>query len=405
MIFELIPVSGQGVTLPSGFLAAGISCGLKESGRPDLAIIYSESPETVSAGVFTLNKFAAAPVIICKEQLSKSPNIKAVVINSGNANAGTGDQGLENGWLTVDLAAQALELNKDEILVSSTGIIGRQLDMAKMAEGIQAATKNLSYYGGPTAAEAIMTTDTFQKDFAVEVKVNGFDYRVGGMAKGSGMIDPNMATMLAFITTDAGIEQHLLHRIVKEAVDDTFNMLSVDACQSTNDSVIALANGASDINIDDDNLVASFTSAVHKVCYELAKMVAQDGEGATKMIEVKVKGAESKEDAREIAKTVVSSDLVKSACFGNDPNWGRVLAAAGSCKATIDIGKTDLFLQEKKLVENGLPLDFDESKLSQLMNAKKIRWLIKIGDGKYSATAFGCDLSYDYIKINAEYAT
>lgn len=405
MKFEIIPVSGQGITLPAGFLASGISCGLKESGRPDVAIILSEAPDTVSAALFTQNKFAAAPVLICKEQLAKTSNKRAIIVNSGNANAGTGQQGLDNGWLTVDIGAQTLELQKDDILISSTGIIGRQLDMAKLAEGIQIATKNLSYYGGPAAAEAIMTTDTFPKEFAVEVKVNGFNYKVGGMTKGSGMIAPNMATMLAYLTTDANIDQALLHSILKEAVDDTFNMLSVDACESTNDSIIALANGESGVTIDNDDLIASFTSAVHTICYELAKMIAEDGEGATKMVEVKVKGAQSKADAREVAKAIVSSDLVKSACFGNDPNWGRVIAAAGSCKATIDVDKTEVFLQGQKVLENGLPLDFDEEKLSGLMKTKNIKWLVKIGDGKCGATAFGCDLSYDYVKINAEYTT
>lgn len=405
MKFEITPVSGQGVTLPAGFLASGISCGLKESGRPDLAIILSEAPDTISAAAFTLNQFAAAPVAICKEQLSKSFNKRAVIVNSGNANAGTGQQGLENGWLTVDIAAQTLELDKDDILICSTGIIGRQLDMAKVTEGIQGATKNLSYYGGPSAAEAIMTTDTFPKEIAVEVKVNGFNYKVGGMAKGSGMIAPNMATMLGFITTDAKIEQKLLQSILKESVEDTFNMLSVDACESTNDCVVALANGESGVTISGDNLVASFTSALHTICYELAKMIAEDGEGATKMVEVKVKGAASKEDAREVAKAIVSSDLVKSACFGNDPNWGRVIAAAGSCRAAIDVNQTELFLQGQKVLENGLPIDFDEARLSGLMDTKNIKWVLKIGEGKFGATAFGCDLSYEYVKINAEYTT
>lgn len=405
MKFEINPLPGHGVTVPSGYLAAGVSCGLKASGRPDLAIIYSEAKTTIATGVFTINKFAAAPINVSKELLSKTACKKAIVINSGNANAGTGTQGMENCWSTVQIAALALNIEEDDLLIASTGIIGKQLDMTKLSEGVHHAAKNLSYYGGPAAAEAIMTTDTFQKEFMVEVEINGSSYKIGGMAKGSGMIAPDMATLLGVITTDAQIEPELLLKILKESTDDTFNMVSVDGCQSTNDCVFVLANGMSGVKIDNDDLIASFTSALHRVCYELAKMIASDGEGATKLVEVKVKGAKSKGDAREVAKAIVSNDLVKSACFGNDPNWGRVIAAAGSCKAEIDPGKIELFLQDQKLVENSLPLPFNEEKASKSMDSENIKWLLKIGDGKASASALGCDLSYDYVKINAEYTT
>lgn len=406
MNYSMESLKEHGVTAPEGFLATGVTCGLKESGRLDLAIIYSEEEKTAAAGVFTKNKFAAAPVQVSKNLLLKSKSKRAVVINSGNANAVAGKTSLDNAWAMVGIASEALDIPKDEILIASTGVIGKQLDMDRIFKGVQQAAKNLTYYGGSVAAEAIMTTDTVAKECMVEVTLkDGGKYKIGGMAKGSGMIAPDMATMIGIITTDAGVKADVFEDLLLAAVNDTFNMVTVDGCQSTNDCVIALANGRSGVSITSDELIDSFKAGLKKVCFELAKMIASDGEGATKLLEIKVIGASSWRDAEMVAKAIANSNLVKTACFGNDPNWGRAIAAIGSCGAEISPELLELYLQDQNIINEGVPVDFDEKKVSKLMDAPNIKWLVKIGNGQHSATVLGCDLSYDYVKINAEYRT
>ena len=398
------------ITNVKGIKAAGISAQLKKSGKKDLALIYSEK-KAVSAAVFTKNLVKAAPIILNMENI-KSENTQAIIVNSGNANSCTGETGLENAKKMTEFAANELGLKKEEILVQSTGIIGVQLDMEKIETGISKICKEISKDGGNDAAAAIMTTDTFTKQICAEIEIDGKTVTVAGMAKGSGMIHPNMATMLAFTVTDVNIEKSLLQKIFSEITDSTFNMISVDGDTSTNDMACVLANGlAGNEKIVDENSAGydEFKKALYKVNEELAKLIAKDGEGATKLIQVTTNGAKTLEDAKKVSKSVITSSLFKAAVFGGDPNWGRILCAIGYSEADLMIDKVNIFLKAGndmvQVAKNGMAQDFDIPKAEKILKAETVEIIIELNDGKFEATAWGCDLSYDYVKINAEYHT
>ena len=402
------------ITNVKGIKAAGISAQLKKSGKKDLALIYSEK-KAVSAAVFTKNLVKAAPIILNMENI-KSENTQAIIVNSGNANSCTGKTGFENAKKMTEIAADKLGLEKEEILVQSTGIIGVQLDMEKIENGINKICKEISEDGGNDAATAIMTTDTFTKQICTEIEIDGKTVTVAGMAKGSGMIHPNMATMLAFTVTDVNIEKSLLQKMFSEITDNTFNMISVDGDTSTNDMACVIANGASENKkITDENSEGydKFKKALYFVNQELAKLIAKDGEGATKLVEVTVNGAKSKKDAQKVAKSVITSSLFKAAVFGEDPNWGRILCAVGYSGAELIVDKVNIFLGNDidasqkgvQVAKNGMGIEFDNEKAIEILKNEKVEILIELNDGEFSSTAWGCDLSYDYVKINAEYHT
>lgn len=391
------------VTAPKGFTAAGVRCGIKQQG-PDLAIIYSKS-ECSAAGVFTTNAFKAASVIKNQERL-KSGRGRAIVVNSGNANACTGEQGLKDVDHICRFAGELLNVDPKEVYNASTGIIGVPLPVFEIEIGIMDAVAVISEDGGDAAAEAIITTDTVTKKVALEIDINGVPVRIGGICKGAGMICPNMATMLCFITTDAGIDSETLQKCLNSSVAASFNCLSVDGDMSTNDSVIVLANGASGCRIEKGTQEYEiFEQAFGHICMELTKSIARDGEGATKYVEINVVNAEKYEDAKDAAKTIANSPLVKTAIFGEDPNWGRVLCAAGRSNANIIPEKTSLYFGEVKIVENGEPLKLDAEQARKPMLEKELVITVDLGIGEASAKAFTCDFSYEYIKINAEYHT
>jgi glutamate N-acetyltransferase/amino-acid N-acetyltransferase len=391
-----------GVCAIDGVMAAGV-----RKGKYGVAIIVN--PNSTSAAVFTSNKVVAAPVIFTKE-IVKEGRISAIVANSGNANCFTGERGLQNAQEMSIKVSNKLNIKYNQVGVGSTGVIGRELPMDIINNLIDHAMENLANNpeASTKAAEAIMTTDTFSKEFAVETKLkDGNIVKIGGITKGSGMIAPNMGTMLCYITTDVQATPQELQKALKEAVDQSFNMVIVDGDESTNDMVVVLANGKS------GKIDANFQKALNFLCTELAKMMAKDGEGATKFMTVQLKGALSIEDARKAAKSVVKSPLVKTALNGADPNWGRIVAAVGYSGAEMDENIISVSLESKeemvKIVDKGNVLAFDNSKELQIaekiMKNKEIKINIDLGLGNESATAYGCDLSYDYVKINAEYTT
>jgi len=399
----------KSLTDVKGFKAVGIHCGIKKNGKKDLAIIYSEKP-AVAAGVFTKNKVKAAPLQITMENINNE-GIQGIIVNSGNANACTGEKGLANGLDMVNTLAKTLNIDSKQVLVGSTGIIGVPLPMNIIIPGIKKASSLLSKKGGKDAAEAIMTTDSFPKMMTVEIEIDGKRIYISGIAKGSGMIHPNMATMLGFIVTDINISKEMLTKALKDSVSDSYNMISVDGDTSTNDMVIALANGvATNKKIDtinDDYL--KFKEALDFVNIELAKMIAKDGEGATKLIEVSLLNARSKEDAKLCAKSVISSNLVKSAFFGCDANWGRIMCSLGYSDGSFNPDKVDVFFESKEgniqLVNNGMGLNFDEEKALKILKNDYVKIIIDLKDGVFNSKAWGCDLSYDYVKINGSYRT
>ena len=406
---EDLKISMKGLNGIMGYKFAGVSCGIRKNGKEDLTLIFSEVP-AVSAGVFTTNKSKAAPVLIDLQNI-KNPVTRAVVINSGNANACTGKRGMENAQEMVKHMAVSLGVQDREVLVSSTGVIGVQLPMDKIKPGIAKAVSSLSADGGDAAARGIMTTDTREKKVTVKVGLSSGEVTVGAIAKGSGMIHPNMATMLCYMLTDAAVEKHLLQEILEEAVDDTFNMISVDGDTSTNDSVIALANGTAgndtiaQKNSDYYKLLGAFKAAAEAMATEIVR----DGEGATKFLKACVINAPTKRDARTGAKAIVSSSLVKAAFFGEDANWGRVLCALGYSGADFDPGSVDMHFASKmgiiQLVKDGEGLDFDEAKAAAILGETDIEILVDLKNGRHNASAWGCDLSYDYVKINGSYRT
>lgn len=394
-----------GITYPKGIKAAGVKCGIRLN-KKDLALIYSEKIAN-AWGTFTTNKFKAAPLIVTEKNLSLSKGkLQAVLINSGIANACTGDKGLKDAWEIADYVSQGLKIKKEYVAVTSTGKIGEFLPLDKIKAGLEKAISCLDYIGGEDAAEAILTTDTKKKEIAVCFKLGEQEVKIGGIAKGSGMIHPNMATMLGFITSDISIKGGLLQEALKQVVEKTFNMISVDGDTSTNDMVLLMTNGLAGNKLIDKKDVDyyKFLSALQYVAECLAKCIAKDGEGATKMIEVKVQNAVSFREAKKVAKAVINSPLVKTAVFGKDPNWGRILAAVGYSGAEVVPDKVDLYLKEK-IVEDGQPLKFSRQEVGKyLESSDEIKIVVDLKMGKESATAWGCDLTYDYVKINTKYS-
>ena len=398
------------ITDVKGFKAAGITAGLKKSGKKDLALIYSEY-KAVSAAVFTKNLVKAAPILVDMENI-KSENTQAIIVNSGNANACTGEDGYKNAKKMTEIIAEKLNLHPTEVLVESTGIIGVQMDMEKVASGLEKIVPELSEEGGHNAGEAIMTTDTFPKNLAVKIEIGGKEVTIAGIAKGSGMIHPDMATMLAFLVTDISIDKKLLQKVFSKSTDDSYNMVSVDGDTSTNDMAGILANGAAgNTKITDENSeeFKIFKEALKFVNKELAKSIAKDGEGATKLIEVTTKNARTMEDAKKVSKSVITSSLFKAAVFGSDANWGRILCAVGYSGAELIVDKIEIFIKgEDKIIQvakNGMGIDFGEEEVEKILKEEKVGVIVNLNDGNYDATAWGCDLTYDYVKINADYRT
>lgn len=406
----MMKVTEGGVTAAKGFLAAAAAAEIKYKGRTDMAMIYSKVP-CVAAGTFTTNVVKAAPVKWDQEIVYHHPYAQAVVCNSGIANACTGEEGYGYCRETAEAAAEALNISSDQVLVASTGVIGMQIPMDRITNGVKAMAPVLKedLEAGTQAAKAIMTTDTVKKEVAVQVEIGGKTVTVGGMCKGSGMIHPNMCTMLGFVTTDANISKEMLQAALSEDVQDTYNMVSVDGDTSTNDTVLLLANGlAENPKITEKNQdYETFKNALNYVNTTLAKKIAGDGEGATALFEVKIVGAESKEQAVTLSKSVVTSSLTKAAIYGHDANWGRILCAMGYSGAQFDPEKVDLYFESKagkiKIIENGVSTGYSEEEATRILSEEAVTAIADIKMGECTATAWGCDLTYDYVKINADY--
>lgn len=391
---------------PQGFLASGICAGIKASGKEDIAIISSTVPAAVGA-VFTQNKMAAAPVLISRKH-AQNDYVRAIVINSGCANACTGPQGMMDAQKMVTTAAEELGIDAKEILVSSTGVIGKFLPMDKVLAGIKKAATEISSTGGEQATMAIQTTDTFVKRSAYEFVIGGKLIKIAGIAKGAGMIMPNMATMLTYITTDVAVSPTLLKKMTKEVADKSFNMVVVDGDTSTNDTMVVLANGEARnelIENETSDGYNEFYTALLTVSQDLAKLIARDGEGATKFLEVTVRGGATWEDAKLVAFAIAKSPLVKTAFFGEDPNWGRIVCAAGYSGAIVDPDKVNLFIGGEQIVHNGMGSMPDNTALKTIMAAKDIAIVLDLGLGTGEVTVWTCDFSYEYVKINGEYMT
>jgi len=393
-----------GVTAALGFRAAGISAGIKANGNPDLALLVADAPAQAAA-VFTTNKATAAPVIVSREHLSRSAGVaRAVVINSGCANACTGSYGLEAAREMTAAAAGLAGCPVEQVLVASTGVIGVALPMDKIRVGLPVAFKSLGADQGPQAARAIMTTDPFPKEAAARFAVGGRDAAIGGMAKGSGMIEPMMATMLGFVTTDAAVPKPLLDRALRDAVHDTFNAITVDGECSTNDCVMLLANGASGLAVDESSYSA-FAAALTSVCRDLALGIVRGGEGATKLVTVTVSGAASPDEARKAAKAIANSPLVKTAIHGGDPNWGRLIAVAGRAGVEFVLERAAVRIGSIVLFDNGRPHDERASDAAAYLEGTDLTVAVDLGAGTASSTVWTCDLSAEYVRINAEYRT
>ena len=399
-----------GVTAAKGFLAAGVEAGIKYQNRKDMAMVYSKTP-CRAAGVFTTNVVKAAPVLWDKEVVESEWEAQAIVVNSGIANACTGKLGYEYCRETAGAAADALEISPQSVLICSTGVIGMQLPMEKMTEGVRMLAKAIKpgEEAGTDAATAIMTTDTRNKQVAVKVTIGGKEVTIGGMCKGSGMIHPNMCTMLAFVTTDVNISKKLLQEALSADVQDTFNMVSVDGDTSTNDTLLVLANGqAGNHEITEKGAdYDTFVEALHYVNETLAKKIAGDGEGATALFEVKVIHADNKEDAKTLAKSVITSSLTKAALFGHDANWGRILCALGYSGAKFDPEAIELYLESSAgkilIFKDGMAADYSEEEATRILSCSEVTALVDMKMGEAEATAWGCDLTYDYVKISADY--
>ena len=399
-----------GVTAAKGFQAASTAAGIKYQGRTDMAMVYSEKP-CVAAGTFTTNIVKAAPVKWDQDIVYNHPSAQVIICNSGIANACTGEEGFGYCRETAKAAAETMNVDADSVLVASTGVIGMQLPIEKLAAGVRAMAPKLqgTLEAGNEAAKAIMTTDTKEKEVAVEIEIGGKTVTIGGMCKGSGMIHPNMCTMLGFVTTDACISKKLLQEALSQDVKDTYNMVSVDGDTSTNDTVLLLANGmAGNPEITEKNEdYQKFCEALNYINTTLAKKIAGDGEGATALFEVKIIGAESKEQAVTLSKSVVTSSLTKAAIYGHDANWGRILCAMGYSGAQFDPEKVDLYFESKagkiQIIENGVAVDYSEEEATKILPEDAVTAIADIKMGDCAATAWGCDLTYDYIKINADY--
>lgn len=410
--WQVIP---GGVTAPKGYRAAGITAGLKPSGLPDLALIVSDV-DAIAAGVFTTNVVCAAPVLYCRDRLQAKPSARAILCNAGQANASTGTQGLTDALENVQALAAVLHIAPEAILVASTGVIGKRIKVDMLRNALPQLVAAVSETGSDTAAKAICTTDLVTKSIALETMIGDRPVRMGGIAKGSGMIHPNMATMLAFITCDAAVSSHLWQQMLSRAADQSFNQITVDGDTSTNDSLIALANGQSrtpaitEMSAEAEKLEAMLT----EVCVYLAKAIARDGEGATCLIEVQVTGATNVAEARQVARTIAGSSLTKAAIFGRDPNWGRIAGAAGRAGVMFNQNDLQIKLGDFLLMQNGQPQEFDrvaanaylkQAAAGAYLASDTVLITISLGHGAGSGTAWGCDLSYDYVKINAEYTT
>lgn len=399
-----------GVTAAQGFEAAGVPAAIKYQNRKDMAMVYSRTP-CKAAGVFTSNVVKAAPVMWDKEVVLHSPYVQAVIVNSGIANAATGKQGYDCCRQTADKAAGLLGISADAVLVASTGVIGNQIPLDRLLAGVEklSESKSGTIEAGTLAAEAIMTTDTVSKQAAVQIELGGKTVTVGGMCKGSGMIHPNMCTMLGFVTTDIAISKELLQVALSEDVIDTFNMISVDGDTSTNDTLVVLANGMAgntEITAKNDDYY-KFKEALNYVDTTLARMMAGDGEGATALFEVKVIHAKTKQEARTLSRSVIGSSLCKAAIYGHDANFGRFLCALGYSGVNFDPEKVELYFEnnEKSILiyKDGVAADYSEEEASQILASPEVRVLVDMHMGEAEATAWGCDLSYDYVKINADY--
>jgi len=399
-----VAAAKSGVTAPLGFRAAGVAAGIKANGNPDLALLVSDKP-AAAAAVFTTNRAVAAPVVVSREHLERSGGTaRAIVVNSGCANACTGEEGLQTAR---DMGAETARLvgcPAEHVLVASTGVIGVALPIEKIRAGLPAAFRALGADQGGAAARAIMTTDPFPKEAAARATIAGRELAVGGMAKGSGMIEPAMATMLAFVTTDAAVPQPLLGRALREAVDDTFNAITVDGECSTNDCVVVLANGASGVAVDDAGYGA-FAAALRGVCHELALGIVRGGEGATKLVTITVTGAASADDARRAAKAIANSPLVKTAVHGGDPNWGRLIAVAGRAGVAFELERAAVRIGPTVLFKDGKPHDENAPRAAQHLAGKDVEVTVDLGAGAASSTVWTCDLSAEYVRINAEYRT
>lgn len=402
---SIVPIDG-GVCASLGFESSAVCAGIKspESSRLDCALVVSRE-KAVVGGMFTTNRIKAAPVLWSKRVCEKGV-AQAIFVNSGNANACTGDKGLKDVEDTAKEVARLLKISEEEVLVLSTGVIGVPLPMDRIIKGVNECVKWLSPENHLKSAQAIMTTDTVPKEYAVAVQTSKGIVRIGGMAKGAGMICPNMATMLCVLTTDAKISKSTLQTILSSSVSETFNCIAVDNDMSTNDSVVILANGMSGIDIDvEEKDIEVFSRGLHLVCERLAKSIVKDGEGATKFVEIEVVGAMSKEEAKQVAKSVAVSQLCKTAFFGADPNWGRIVCAVGYSGIPVRSEKISLWIGEIKVFEGGVPTAYDEKLVVEKMKNREFKIKVDLGMGDEKAIFWTSDLSYDYVKINADYRT
>ncbi|MBO7747253.1 bifunctional ornithine acetyltransferase/N-acetylglutamate synthase [Paenibacillus sp. MWE-103] len=404
--FTVVP--NGSVTTPKGFKAAGLHCGLKKTTRHDLGAIVCDVP-AAAAAVYTTNAFQAAPIAVTRESIGAGGKLRAVIVNSGNANACTGKQGDADAYEMRGAFAAAIDVPAEQVAVASTGVIGELLKMDRVRGGIAELPARLgdSYEAADDFCQAILTTDLVKKEACVAVTVDGQTVHIAGASKGSGMIHPNMATMLGFVTTDAAIGSELLHKLLRQATDLTFNMITVDGDTSTNDMLVAMASGFAGNNELSERHpgLAAFAEGLRYVCEVLAKAIARDGEGATKLVEVQVRGAESDEAARAIAKTVIGSSLVKSAVFGADANWGRIIAAVGRAGVPVDPETVDIALGPIVTLAQSRPVAFDEDAALEYLKGDTVVIHVDLHMGEGSATAWGCDLTYDYVRINAAYRT
>ncbi len=401
-----ITLVAGGATAPEGFVARGVACGVKRTGAKDVGVLSSEVGGGTAAAVYTTNALEAAPLAVTREVMGGS-RVRAVVVNSGNSNEATGKRGLADAYRMQALAAEGLGLKPEEVAVASTGVIGEYLPMESVEAGIREATAAGLGREDNGFAESILTTDTRTKEAAVRVEVDGRVVTVGGTAKGSGMIHPNMATMLAFLTTDAAVEASCLQHTLSEATERTFNRVTVDGDTSPGDMVVFLANGAAgnEMVTSDHPDYPAFAGAVEAVARHLAKEIARDGEGATKLVEVAVEGAESEESAAALAKSIVGSNLVKAAVFGEDANWGRVVTAMGYSGARFDFAGLELFFGPVKVFSGGVRAEHDAAEANAALAGDEVRISARLSDGDASAVAYGCDLTYGYVEINGSYRT
>lgn len=394
-----------GICAPKGFKAGAAMAGIKHADKYDVAVIVSEVDAAV-AGVFTTNVIKAAPVLYSKK-IVEAGVARAVVVNSGNANACNGERGMRDCLAMAGSTSKALGIEQNLVAVASTGVIGAPMPVGKLLQGIDLAAADLSLDGGHLTALAMMTTDTVPKEVAMKFSLGGKTVRIGGVAKGSGMIHPNMGTMLSFITTDAAIDQVLLQAALREVVENTFNMVTVDGDTSTNDTLLVLANGLSgNAKITEDGPdYRAFKRALGQVCMDLAQMIARDGEGATKFLEIEVGGTRSLEDARRAAKAIASSNLVKTAFYGEDANWGRIICALGYSGVDFNPDLVDIYLGELPVAKAGTGLEFSEEKAKEILSPKDIKVTVELNQGEFRATAWSCDLSHEYVTINGSYRT